>query len=192
MFNEKERNKVLKHPTGKYNHTELTKPFYDKVKDKDDVTKMQYIDINFWLIGDILLKADKMSMAHSLEVRVPFLDRKVFDVARTIPTKYKVNKQNTKYAMRMAAHKYLPDMVAEKKKLGFPVPIRIWLKDEKYYNIIKAFNSEAANKYFNTSELMKYLDDHKAGKADNSRKIWTVYMFLVWYEDFFGENKIAA
>jgi len=137
MFNEKERNKVLKHPTGKYNHTELTKPFYDKVKDKDDVTKMQYIDINFWLIGDILLKADKMSMAHSLEVRVPFLDRKVFDVARTIPTKYKVNKQNTKYAMRMAAHKYLPDMVAEKKKLGFPVPIRIWLKDEKYYNIIK-------------------------------------------------------
>ena len=193
MFNEKERNTVLKHPTGKYNHTELTKPFYDKVKDKDDVTKMQYIDINFWLIGDILLKADKMSMAHSLEVRVPFLDRKVFDVARTIPTKYKVNKQNTKYAMRMAAHKYLPDMVAEKKKLGFPVPIRIWLKDEKYYNIIKkAFNSEAANKYFNTSELMKYLDDHKAGKADNSRKIWTVYMFLVWYEDFFGENKIAA
>ena len=193
MFNEKERNKVLKHPTGKYNHTELTKPFYDKVKDKDDVTKMQYIDINFWLIGDILLKADKMSMAHSLEVRVPFLDRKVFDVARTIPTKYKVNKQNTKYAMRMAAHKYLPNMVAEKKKLGFPVPIRIWLKDEKYYNIIKkAFNSEAANKYFNTSELMKYLDDHKAGKADNSRKIWTVYMFLVWYEDFFGENKIAA
>ncbi len=193
MFNEKERDKVLKHPTGKYNHTELTKPFYDKVKDKDDVTKMQYIDINFWLIGDILLKADKMSMAHSLEVRVPFLDRKVFDVARTIPTKYKVNKQNTKYAMRMAAHKYLPDMVAEKKKLGFPVPIRIWLKDEKYYNIIKkAFNSEAANKYFNTSELMKYLDDHKAGKADNSRKIWTVYMFLVWYEDFFGENKIAA
>ena len=193
MFNEKERNKVLKHPTGKYNHTELTKPFYDKVKDKDDVTKMQYIDINFWLIGDILLKADKMSMAHSLEVRVPFLDRKVFDVARTIPTKYKVNDKNTKYAMRMAAHKYLPYMVAEKKKLGFPVPIRIWLKDEKYYNIIKkSFNSKAAKKYFNTSELMKYLDDHKAGKADNSRKIWTVYMFLVWYEDFFGENKIAA
>ena len=193
MFNEKERNKVLKHPTGKYNHTELTKPFYDKVKDKDDVTKMQYIDINFWLIGDILLKADKMSMAHSLEVRVPFLDRKVFDVARTIPTKYKVNDKNTKYAMRMAAHKYLPDMVAEKKKLGFPVPIRIWLKDEKYYNIIKkAFNSKAAKKYLNTSELMKNLDDHKAGKADNSRKIWTVYMFLVWYEDFFGENKIAA
>lgn len=189
MFNEEERSRVLKNPTGKYNHTELTKPFYDKVKDKDDVTKMQYIDINFWLIGDILLKADKMSMAHSLEVRVPFLDREVFDVARHIPTKYKVNAQNTKYAMRMAAHRYLPDMVAEKKKLGFPVPIRIWLKDEKYYNIIKkAFTSDAAKKYFNTDTLINYLDEHKEGKADNSRKIWTVYMFLVWYNDYFGDG----
>jgi len=132
MFNEKERAKILKNPTGKYNHMDLTKPFYDKVKGLDDVTRMQYIDINFWLIGDILLKADKMSMAHSLEVRVPFLDKEVFEVARHIPTKYKVNKENTKYAMRMAAHRYLPDMVAEKKKLGFPVPIRIWLRDDKY------------------------------------------------------------
>ena len=189
MFNEKERARILKNPTGKYDHKQLTKPFYDKVADKDDVTKMQYIDINFWLIGDILLKADKMSMAHSLEVRVPFLDKEVFNVARTIPTKYKVNKSNTKYAMRQAAHRHLPDMVAEKKKLGFPVPIRIWLKDEKYYNMIKkAFTSEAAEKYFNTDEIVKYLDEHKEGKADNSRKIWTIYMFLVWYEDFFGNG----
>ncbi|SEW34478.1 asparagine synthase (glutamine-hydrolyzing) [[Clostridium] fimetarium] len=187
MFNEKERSKILKNPTGKFNHMDLTKPFYDKVKGLDDVTRMQYIDINFWLIGDILLKADKMSMAHSLEVRVPFLDKEVFEVARHIPTKYKVNKENTKYAMRMAAHRYLPDMVAEKKKLGFPVPIRIWLRDDKYYNIVKtSFTSEAAQKYFNTDVIVKFLDDHKNGKEDNSRKIWTVYMFLVWYEEFFG------
>ena len=187
MFNEKERSKILKNPTGKYNHMDLTKPFYDKVKGLDDVTRMQYIDINFWLIGDILLKADKMSMAHSLEVRVPFLDKEVFEVARHIPTKYKVNKENTKYAMRMAAHRYLPDMVAEKKKLGFPVPIRIWLREDKYYNIVKtAFTSEGAKKYFNTDAIVKFLDDHRNGKEDNSRKIWTVYMFLVWYEDFFG------
>ena len=189
MFNEAEREKILKNPTGKYPHTELTKPYYDKVKDLDDVTRMQYIDINFWLIGDILLKADKMSMAHSLEVRVPFLDKKVFEVARHIPTEYKVNQHNTKYAMRMAAHRYLPDMVAEKKKLGFPVPIRIWIKDEKYYNMIKkAFTSDAANEFFNTDLLVQYLDEHKEGKADNSRKIWTVYMFLVWYNDFFGDG----
>ena len=186
MLNEQERERILKHPTGKFHHTQLTKPFYDKVKHLDDVTKMQYIDIHFWLIGDILLKADKMSMAHSLEVRVPFLDRVVFDVARKVPTEYKVTKENTKYAMRQAAHRYLPDMVAEKKKLGFPVPIRVWLREDKYYNIVKeAFHSPAAQEYFKTEEIMKYLDDHKAGKADNSRKIWTVYMFLVWHKQFF-------
>lgn len=188
MLSEEERERILKNPTGNYHHTRLTKPFYDKVKDQDDVTKMQYIDIHFWLIGDILLKADKMSMAHSLEVRVPFLDRIVFDVARTVPTKYKVNQENTKYAMRQAAHRYLPDMVAEKKKLGFPVPIRIWLKEDKYYNIVKdAFTSKAAQEFFKTEEIVKYLDDHRAGKADNSRKIWTIFMFLVWHKQYFEE-----
>ncbi len=156
------------------------------MKDKDDVTKMQYIDIHLWLIGDILLKADKMSMANSLEVRVPFLDREVFSVARKLPKKYKVTKENTKVAMRAAANKYVPDMVAEKKKLGFPVPIRIWLREEKYYNIIKeAFESEEAKEFFKTDEIVKLLDLHKCGKEDNSRKIWTIYMFLVWHKRFF-------
>lgn len=193
MFPKQEREKILRNPSGKYPHTTLTKPYYDKVKDQDDVTKMQYIDIHFWLIGDILLKADKMSMAHSLEVRVPFLDREVFDVARTIPTKYKVNAENTKFAMRQAAHRYLPDMVAEKKKLGFPVPIRIWLKEDAYYQKVKAaFESETAKEFFRTEEIVKYLDEHKAGKADNSRKIWTIYMFLVWHTQFFEQKRQAV
>lgn len=188
MLSEEERERILKKPTGKYHHAVLTRPFYDKVKDQDDVTKMQYIDIHFWLIGDILLKADKMSMAHSLEVRVPFLDRIVFDVARTVPTKYKVNEENTKYAMRQAAHRYLPDMVAEKKKLGFPVPIRIWLKEDKYYQIVKdAFTSKAAQEFFKTEEIVKYLEEHREGKADNSRKIWTIFMFLIWHKQYFEE-----
>ena len=128
-----------------------------------------------------------MSMAHSLEVRVPFLDKEVFEVARKIPTRIKVNEQNTKFAMRQAAHRYLPDMVAEKKKLGFPVPTRIWLREDKYYQIVKkAFHGEAAQKYFRTEELIKLLDRHKAGKEDNSRKIWTIYMFLIWYKEYFG------
>ena len=193
MFTEKERAKILKNPTGKYNHMELTKPFYDKVRDKDDVTKMQYIDIHFWLIGDILLKADKMSLANSLEVRVPFLDKEVFELARKIPTKYKVTDKNTKVAMRDAAHRYLPDMVAEKKKLGFPVPTRLWLREDKYYNIVKeAFSSPAAAKFFNTGEIIRLLDRHKAGKEDNSRKVWTIYMFLIWYQEFFGDNEKKA
>ena len=139
-----------------------------------------------WLAGDILLKADKMSMAHSLEVRVPFLDRKVFEVASKVPVKYRVNKENTKYAMRLAAKRNLPPAVANKKKLGFPVPIRVWLKEDKYYHIVKeAFTSEVANKYFNTNELAALLEGHRAGKADNSRKIWTVFMFLTWYNVYF-------
>lgn len=193
LFNEKDREKILKNPSGRYNHMELTKPYYDKVKYLDDTTKMQYIDIHFWLIGDILLKADKMSMANSLEVRVPFLDKEVFEVARHVPLKYKVTKENTKYAMRQAAHRYLPDMVAEKKKLGFPVPIRIWLRDEKYYNVVKeAFTSKAAEEFFKTDEIVKLLDEHKNGKIDNSRKIWAIYMFLVWHKKFFEDELKAA
>lgn len=193
MFSEKERERILKNPTGKYNHKEITKPYYDFTKGQDDVTRMQFIDLNLWMVGDILLKADKMSMANSLEVRVPFLDKEVFEVARHVQPDYRVNREATKYAFRMAAKDYLPEEVASKKKLGFPVPTRVWLKDEKYYNIVKtAFQSEAAQKYFNTDKIVKYLDDHKNGKADNSRKVWTIYMFLVWYNQFFGNEEKEA
>ncbi|MBQ9519502.1 MAG: asparagine synthase (glutamine-hydrolyzing) [Firmicutes bacterium] len=192
MFSEKERAEILKDPTGKYDHKEITKPYYDFTKGLDPVTRMQFIDLNLWMVGDILLKADKMSMANSLEVRVPFLDKKVFDVARKIPADYRVNRRATKYVFRMAAKDYLPEEVASKKKLGFPVPIRVWLKEDKYYARVKhAFNSEGAKKYFNTEKIMKYLDDHRAGKADNSRKVWTIYMFLVWYKRFFEDEKAA-
>ena len=154
MFSEKERERILKNPTGKYNHKEITKPYYDFTKGQDDVTRMQFIDLNLWMVGDILLKADKMSMANSLEVRVPFLDKEVFEVARHVQPDYRVNREATKYAFRMAAKDYLPEEVASKKKLGFPVPTRVWLKDEKYYNIVKtAFQSEAAQKYFNTDKI---------------------------------------
>ncbi len=159
---------------------------------------MQYLDLNMWMTGDILLKADKMSMANSLELRVPFLDKEVMKLAQRIPTRYRVThkektdsntKYITKYAMRLAAKKDTPPQTAKtaaKKKLGFPVPIRVWLKEQKYYDIVgKSFTSETANRYFNENELVKLLDDHKNGKADNSRKIWTIYTFLVWYDVFF-------
>ena len=147
---------------------------------------MQFIDLNLWMVGDILLKADKMSMANSLEVRVPFLDKEVMKVAQRIPQKFRVNAKNTKFAMRQAALRRMPPQVADKKKLGFPVPTRVWLKEETYYNIVKEkFNSDVANTYFHTDQLVRLLDRHKAGKEDNSRKIWTVYTFLVWYDQFF-------
>ncbi len=186
MFEKAEREAILKDPSGNYDYKEITKPYYDKVKGLDDVTKMQFIDLNLWLVGDILLKADKMSMANSLEVRVPFLDKEVFKVASKIQSDYRVNRQATKYVFRMAAKEHVPDETAVKKKLGFPVPIRIWLKDDKYYNIVKeAFTSKAAEEFFHTDKLVHYLDNHKKGKEDNSRKIWTIYMFLLWHKEFF-------
>ncbi len=189
MFSEKERKALLKIKTDAPNAPEITKPFYDKVKDADPVTKMQYLDLHLWMTGDILLKADKMSMANSLELRVPFLDKEVMAVAEKIPTKYRVTDENTKFAMRKAALRSAPPQTANKKKLGFPVPIRVWLKEEKYYSIVKEkFTSPAAEHFFNTELLIKLLDDHRNGKADNSRKIWTVFIFLVWYNVYFPEN----
>ena len=187
MFTMDEKKKLLKSDIPITRPQELTKKYYDRVKDKDDITKMQYLDINVWLIGDILLKADRMSMANSLELRVPFLDKEVFKVASRLPKKLRVNKENTKYAMRKAAMKHLPDSTAQKKKLGFPVPIRVWLKEEKYYNIVKdAFSSDTAEKFFNKDALMKILNDHYNGKCDNNRKIWTIYVFLIWYDIYFN------
>lgn len=201
MFTPEERRALLKIKTDAPMPQTVTKPFYDKVQGMDDVTKMQYLDLHLWMAGDILLKADKMSMANSLELRVPFLDKEVMALAERIPHRYRVThkevtdehtKYITKYAMRLAAKKDTPKQTAKtaaKKKLGFPVPIRVWLKEDKYYNIVRsAFESESGQKFFNTAPLVKLLDDHKAGKADNSRKIWTVFIFLVWYKVYF-ENE---
>lgn len=187
IFSEKERKKILKIKTNAPDAMAVTKPYYDKVRDQDQVTQMQYLDLHLWMAGDILLKADKMSMAHSLELRVPFLDRKVMELAEKIPAKYRVTKENTKYAMRIAALKACPPQTANKKKLGFPVPTRVWLREDKYYGIVKnCFTSPVAEKFFNTSELVSLLDDHRAMKYDYSRKIWTVFTFLIWYDVYFG------
>lgn len=187
MFTMEEKRALLKSDIPVTRPQELTKKYYERVKDKDDVTKMQYLDLNVWLVGDILLKADRMSMANSLELRVPFLDKEVFGVAARIPRKLRVNKENTKFAMRKAAVKHLPAETAQKKKLGFPVPIRVWLRDEKYYNVVKeAFTGAASKEFFNTDALMGVLNDHYNGKCDNSRKIWTVFVFLVWYDIYFN------
>ena len=186
MFDEGEKKKMLKHRVSKRTPQDITKPFFDKVKDKDQVTKMQYLDLHLWMAYDILLKADKMSMANSLEVRVPFLDKEVMSVASHIPTEYRVHDGVTKRAMRKAANEVIPQKTADKKKLGFPVPTRVWLKEDKYYNIVKDyFTGDIAAKFFNTDYLVKILNQHKEGKYDNSRKVWTVFMFLKWYEEFF-------
>lgn len=191
IFSYKERCSILKSEAAKNASTpeKICAEYFSEAAGCDAVTKMQYLDINMWLVGDILLKADKTSMANSLELRVPFLDREVMKIASSLPSKYRVDLSTTKIALRKAAEKSLPKANAERDKLGFPIPIRVWLKEERYYNIVKAaFTSDTGKKYFHTDKILSLLDQHRSGKTDASRKIWTIYTFIVWYEQFFNDK----
>ena len=189
-FTPDERARLLKGGCSAPTPQSLTAPVYAEAAGLDDTTRMQYVDLYFWLVGDILLKTDKMSMAHSLESRVPFLDRRVFDLSATIPTSLKANEQQTKLTLRDAAEFAIPKDWAQKEKLGFPVPVVNWLREERYYTMVKEwFTGDIAREFFNTDELVRLLDEHKAG-ADRSRKIWIVYMFLMWYKIYFVDRTV--
>ncbi len=184
-FSNKMANKIL---NKKYdlNGVDVTKDIYDEYKNYTEIEQMQAIDINFWLMKDILLKADRMTMASSLEGRVPFIDIEVFKVGASLPLDYKVTKENTKVALRAAAKDVIPTKAYEKKKLGFPVPIREWLKSPSFYEEVeRTLNNATSKKYFNNKLINKLLEQHKIGKKDNYRKIWTIYCFLKWYEVYF-------
>ena len=170
---------------------QLAAPVYAEAAGLDEVTRMQYADLQLWLVGDILLKTDKMAMAHSLESRVPFLDREVFALAASITTSQKVTESQTKVALRQAAERAIPSAWAQKEKLGFPVPVVSWLREDAYYEIVKhAFESPEANRFFKQEQLVNLLEEHRAGKVDNTRRIWIVYSFLTWYRVYFiGREK---
>ena len=189
VFQSAERQKFLKRPIASKVPEEYSKRYFDEVSNLDEPTQLQYVDMHTWMIYDILLKADRMSMANSLELRVPFLDKKMLELSTRIPSRYRAANETTKIALRGAAIKQLPERTANKKKLGFPVPLNDWLREDKYYNKVKAaFQSDIAEKFFVTSELIKLLDDHKSGKALNMQKIWSFYTFILWYEQFFVLN----
>lgn len=189
VFQSAERQKFLKRPIASKVPEEYSKRYFNEVSNLDEPTQLQYVDMHTWMIYDILLKADRMSMANSLELRVPFLDKKMLELSTRIPSRYRAANETTKIALRGAAIKQLPERTANKKKLGFPVPLNDWLREDKYYNKVKAaFQSDIAEKFFVTSELMKLLDDHKSGKALNMQKIWSFYTFILWYEQFFVLN----
>ena len=186
VFDWKERDKYLREPIPSVDPAEWTKPLFDKVKELDDVTKMQFADLNTWLLYDILQKADKMSMASSLELRVPFLDREMLKVALSIPAEHRVHRDKTKVALRLAASRELPQKTADMRKLGFPTPLNDWLRQDKFYKrVYDTFCSETAAEIFNTDAILRLLEEHRAGNAKNMKKIWSIYTFLVWYEEFF-------
>jgi len=176
--------------TSKYKNAEtsrdLTKKYYNEVKNMDDVSKRLYLDMKMWIVEDILLKADKMTMANSIELRVPLLDKKMWELARTIPVKHKVHNEITKYAFRTAAKNKLPEDWAKRRKLGFVVPFVLWIKEEKYYKIVKEiFNKDFVSEFFDKDKINKLLDDHFNGITNNGRKVYTIYTFLKWYEIYF-------
>jgi len=186
VWSDQELESLLKIPVTLTNQ-EITKPVYQEYKQEPDLVKMQAIDIYFWLMKDILQKADRMTMANSLEGRVPFVDKEVFKVASSLPFEYKVTKANTKVALRDAAKRVIPTEAYKKKKLGFPVPVRDWMRDDDVYNEIKrAFSTPTADRYFDTVQLIHLLDEHKAQRSDEYRKVWNVYCFIKWYDVFFN------
>ena len=147
---------------------------------------MQYVDLFTWLRGDILVKADRMSMAHSLELRVPFLDREVFEVAATVPVELKLppHSADTKYAMRQALRDVVPPAIVNRKKLGFPTPTRVWLRGEMYDWAHDILDRSGAGELLDLEYARGLLDEHKRGDADHSRKVWTVLVFCVWHAIF--------
>lgn len=186
IMKEDEKQRILKNYNPEVLPINLVKYIYDETEGLDPLTKMSDVDIQIWLEGDIYLNVDKMSTAAGLEIRMPLTDRRIFDIASRMPSAYKVTEEQNKVAFRTAAAKVLPEEIAFRKKLGFIVPIRIWLADSNYnQDVVRLFNSDIAAKFFNTDQINAIFDEYVGGNSDNWRKVWTIYTFLVWYEEYF-------
>ncbi len=186
IMKEDEKKKILKNYYEDFLPIDLVKDIYTENEGLDPLSKMSDVDIQVWLEGDIYLNVDKMGLAADLEVRMPLTDLRIFDIASRMPSSFKVNEEQNKVAFRTAAAKVLPEEIAFRKKLGFVVPIRVWMADRRYNgDVIRLFNSDIADKFFNISEINAIFEDYIGGNSDNWRKVWTIYTFLVWYEEYF-------
>ncbi|MFC0233388.1 asparagine synthase (glutamine-hydrolyzing) [Vagococcus entomophilus] len=188
IFNEKEKRELLKNYDAKTPFTQITEKFYQESKNYDPIDRMQFIDIHTWLVGDLLLNADRTTMSAALELRTPFVDKEVFALARTIPSHMRIANGTTKYILRKAAEDFVPEHVLYRKKLGFPVPIRFWLKDELYDWAATTIRESQTDDYLNKEYVLKLLEDHKQGKQDYSRKIWAVLTFMTWHKVYVEED----
>ena len=194
-FNYQQLERVLRHVRPEWDHREVTAPIYAKSRNMDPVARMQHLDLFTWMRGDILVKADKITMANSLELRVPFLDKVVFEAAESLPTDLKISHGTTKYALRKAMERIVPAHVLHRKKLGFPVPMRHWLAGDELYSWARE-NIEASqtDDLINKAEVLKMLDEHRVSMntgsgPDHSRRLWTVIAFMIWH-GIFVEKRI--
>jgi asparagine synthase (glutamine-hydrolysing) len=189
IFRPDEMQTLLKTYSPSISYTDITAEHYAATRHLDDSTRMQYIDLFTWLRGDILVKADKMTMANSLELRVPFLDTEVFNIASSLPVSQKLTKQTTKYALRRALADIVPPHVLNRAKLGFPVPTRPWLRDVMYDWAHDIISSAGTGHLIDTGEALALLAAHRDGPHDYSRKIWTLLVFMIWH-GIFVEGRI--
>ena len=188
-FNFEQLQRVLPWAKQEWDHREVTAPIYAQSQDFDPVARMQHLDLFTWMRGDILVKADKMNMANSLELRVPFLDKEVFKVAETIPYDLKISHGTTKYALRKAMEQIVPPHVLHRKKLGFPVPMRHWLAGDELYGWAQDQITESQTEdIFNKKEVLEMLKEHRDGVSDHSRRLWTVLSFMIWHGTFVEER----
>lgn len=186
VFRDEEAMKIVK-CSNQIHTKDIVAPFYEEYKDNSTMVQRQVIDFYFWLVRDFLHAVDRNTMMFGLEARTPFLDKEVYEVARKLPVSAKINKETTKPALRLAAKKVIPNESYKKKKLGFPVPLREWIREEDLYQEIKdKFNAPIAQKFFDTKRIIKLLESHKSGKKDCYKKVWTIYTFIIWYEQFFA------
>ncbi|MBQ3069437.1 MAG: asparagine synthase (glutamine-hydrolyzing) [Clostridia bacterium] len=186
IMKEDEKKAILTEYTEDFLPIDLVRPLYEENAALDPLSKMMDIDIQVWLEGDIYLNVDKMSRAAGLEVRMPLTDRRIFDIAARIPSEFKVNDTQNKVALRTAANKVLPEAIAFRQKLGFVVPIRVWMADERYNaDVRRLFRSDLAAKFFDRDAIWAIFEEYIGGNSDNWRKVYVIYAFLVWYEIYF-------
>ena len=188
-FNFEQIKRVIPWARPEWNHEEVTAPIYAQSEHMDPVARMQHLDLFTWMRGDILVKADKMNMANSLELRVPFLDKEVFKVAESIPHEYKIAHGTTKYALRKALEQIVPPHVLHRKKLGFPVPMRHWLAGDELFGWAQdTINESQTDDIFDRAAVLEMLKEHRDGISDHSRRLWTVLSFMIWHGIFVEER----
>lgn len=190
VFEENDVNEVLQASYRKEETPyDLLSAYYEEFRGQSDLNQMQSLDLRVWNPHDILQKADKMSMAHSLELRTPFLDKEMYHLARTLKNSERVNYETTKVALRQVAQDVLPEEWAKRPKLGFPTPVRKWMQESNWYHEMEErFTSETAQEFFEVGTLLNLLKEHQEGKADHGHKLYVCYAFLVWYQRFFEQT----
>lgn len=189
-FNDAQLRRVLPWARDEWGHTDVTAPIYERSRGWDPVARMQHLDLFTWLRGDILVKADKMNMANSLELRVPFLDKEVFAVAERLPHELKISHGTTKYALRRAMEKIVPPHVLHRRKLGFPVPLRHWLAGPELYDWAREqLLAAQVGDLLDTGAVLEMLEEHRRGDSDHSRRIWVALCFVIWH-GIFVEGRI--